>query len=271
MAAAGQFQSVSLTPQQISAITNSTSNLSSVANWSQNNLNSIFVNLDGELGHHIKKYEIMESTEDILVLSVTAHRMYSVQHYKLTSAELLKHIKQEDREKAEEIRKYYSQKIMMLKLKEAKFSGFREALNKLVHSDGKTFREDMIGVAWYIPKFYQYDIQLDEIKLQVTQDQGFEQLDKERKPGSLQLSCNLTPIKRLHRKTKNRNAYEYWFKDDNLNAGVVLYVTPDNQLLPLWEHFFNKKEVLRVRGNYIRQRLDGFEHFKLHNWQLENI
>lgn len=269
------YKTTTLTPQQMNNLTlaGSGNPVSHPSSWQSSitNLNSIFVNFDNNNGPHIKKYEVMESTEDLLVLASTAHRIKSHTHCRLTSEEILKFITNEDREKAEEIRKYYSQKIMMLKLKEARFSSFREQLNKLVHSDGKMFREDMLGVAYHLPKFYEYDTQMDEIKIQVTQDQSFDKLDKDGKPKSLGLTCNLTPIKRLHRKTKHRNTYEYWFKDDNLNAGVVLYTTPDNQLLPLWEHFFDKKEVLRIKGNYIRQKIDGFEHFKLHNWKLENI
>ncbi|MEI6597979.1 MAG: hypothetical protein WCL22_02950, partial [bacterium] len=95
---------------------------------------------------HVKKYEVFETTEDILALSVTWHRLRPLISHgisniinpsnrptKLTDSILFKELIQEDREKADVIRDYYSKKLMMFTLKGQKFSNYRKDLNTFIH------------------------------------------------------------------------------------------------------------------------------------------
>ena len=220
---------------------------------------------------YIKKYEMIESAESILTLSVAAHRLLKDTsiYYKITDREVFNKIISEDRALAETIKDYYSKKIMMWKLQgNNKLSSFREDMNKLIHSDMLTFKENMIGIAYWLPHFYQYDIDLDVIKSELTVSQDFQSMDKLGKPGTLKISENLIPVARLQRRTKRNKHFEYWMKDEKHNAGVVIELEDKNQLQHLWDSIFNQKQPLKIDGWYTRRQRDGFEYYSIKNWTL---
>ena len=207
-----------------------------------------------------------------MALAVTANRMMRNDkiHYKLTDSELYRKVEQSDRDKAQEIRDYYSKKVMMLKLKgNGKMSSFREDLNKLVHSDGLIYKESMIGVAYWLPTFYEYDLDLDTIKSGLDTNQNFEALDKRNVPNVKKLTVDLSPIKRIKRVSKRSKFFEYWMKDSDLNAGVVLILEEKNQLQHLWDYIFERESTIKIKGNYVRKHRDGFEYYSINNWELD--
>lgn len=220
----------------------------------------------------LKKYEVYESVEPILALSSAAHRIFRDNkiHYKLTDRDLFGKVTPEDKVMADQIKDYYSKKVMMWKLKgNGQLSPFRDDMNKLIHSDGLTFKESMIGIAYWLPVFYQYDIDMDLIKMNINTNQNFEQMNKDGKPGVLKLTETLTPIKRLDRKTKRSKLHEYWFKSgDSHNAGVVIHLEEKNQLQHLWDKLFNLKEPMKIEGFYSRRRRDDFEFYSITNWSV---
>jgi hypothetical protein len=220
----------------------------------------------------VKKYEIVETTEDIVALAVTAQRVFKTDHihYKLLDADLFKKVTSDDRMKATSIKEYYSKKVMMHKLKsERKLSSFREDMNKLIHTDGTTFKESMIGVAYWLPEFYEYDLKLDLIKTNYDINQDFDKLNKQGNPGTLRLSVDLQPVECLQRRTKRTKNHEYWFKDTKRNAGVVIKIEDKNQLKHVWDYVFNNEKQVTISGQYTRQTLDNFEYFSITNWELQ--
>lgn len=220
----------------------------------------------------VKKYEIVETTEDIVTLAVTAHRVMqnSKIYHTLLERELFEKVTSEDREQARTIKDYYSKKVMMCKLKsDKKLSPYREDMNKLIHTDGMTFKESMVGIAYWLPEFYDYDCKLDLIKTNFDTKQNFDQLNKDGKPGTLKLSVDLEPVDCIQRKSKRTKHHEYWFKDTKLNAGVVIKIEDKNQLKNVWDMVFNNEKSITIAGQYTRQTLDNFEYFSVTNWELQ--
>ena len=229
-------------------------------------------NLTDNTHINLKKFEMYESTEDVVALACTVHRLYEEKqiYYKITDRDTFNKLEQQDRDKAKEIKDYYSKKVMMLKLKgTGHLSPFRTDMNTLIHSDGLLFKESMIGVAYWLPKFYAYDLEMDEIKRQVDHNHKFEEMDKQGTVSVRKLTANLTPLKRLRRTTKRSKSYEYWMKDDTLNAGVVLHLEDKNQLQHLWDYMFDTEKVLKINGSYARRKRDGFEYFSVTNWTID--
>lgn len=225
-----------------------------------------------ELNPSVKKYEVVETTEDILALAVTARREFKEHsiYYKLLDSELFNKVTDADRAHARTIKDYYSKKVMMLKLKtEKQLSPFREDMNKLIHTDGMTFKESMIGVAYWLPEFYSYDQKLDSIKTQLETSQLFDKLNKEGKPHTLKLCAKLEPMECIQRRTKRTKNHEYWFRDTKLNAGVVMQIEDKNQLKHVWDYVFNSEKTVTIAGQYTRQTLDNFEYFSVRNWELQ--
>lgn len=225
-----------------------------------------------DVHHKVKKYEIYESPEDILVLSAASKRLRDKNvniFHKLLEKELFDRITPEDRETAQAIRDYYSKKIMIWKLKDSsRMSSYREDLNTFVHSDGLTFKEEMIGLAYHLPSFYEYDLDLDYVRSCVDINQEFKKLDDDNRPRILKCTVKLEPIKKIVKKRKRLEAVQYWFKDTELNAGCVIQIDKNNPLEHIWEHLFNTEKVLQIEGNFIRLKLDDFEYFRVKNWNL---
>ena len=198
----------------------------------------------------VKRYEVIESTEDIVVLAVTANRVFkeSQLHYKLLDSELFRKVSSDDRVKAQAIKDYYSKRIMMNKLKgQGTMSSFREDLNKLIHSDCLTFRENMIGVAYWLPEFHEYDTTMDNVKSNIKTNQDFDGLNKKGTPGTLRLTATLEPIKCVRRFSKRTKVHEYWFKDTKLDAGVVISLEDKNQLKPVWDYIFSNENQMSIK------------------------
>jgi hypothetical protein len=220
----------------------------------------------------VKRYEVFESPEDVLALSVAWKRLRDNDKHivgKLLDSELFNHIKQEDRNKANEIRDYYSKKVMMWKLKgDGKLTPYRDDMNNFVHGNGLVVKENMFGLIYYLPIFYEYDLNLDNVRSQVKQNQNFKKLDKENKPRALIITEDLIPISKIEKKNKRGMSTQYWFKDTSMDAGVMLSVAKGNNLEHLWEYMFDNEKVLKIKGRYIRRYIDDFEYYSVDNWEL---
>ena len=223
----------------------------------------------------VKKYEVYESPEDLLALSVAWKRLRDAGGImpvinNLIDKDLYSHVTNDDRQLANTIRDFYSKKIMMWKLKNiSEFSHYRKDLNSFVHSNGLTFNENMLGLAYHLPAFYDYDIVLDSVKSEVNPHQEFKKLDTQMKPKVLTLSTNLIPLKKLEKKRKKIHNIQYWFKDDTINAAVCITVEKNNTLLHVWDQIFDNQKVLKIKGRYVRRTLDDFEYFSVDRWELD--
>lgn len=247
---------------------------SSASSWLNQNMsnwaNDLSLNLNSH-HHSIKKFEMYETPVDVLTLSCTLQRLREEREYghKILDKKVVESVTSEDHAKSATIRDYYSKKIMFGKLNEKLFmSKFREDMNKFVHSDGLHFKESDIGMICYLPTFYDYDIQVDEVKASVVTNQGFRDMDSKGTPNALDSIVTLKPLKKIVRKTRNRELLQYWFTDDKLNAGVLMHLTKDNPLLHIWDNLFLGQESLKVSGYFARTHSDDFEYFKVSSWKL---
>ncbi len=228
------------------------------------------MNDEQRYGSHIKKYSIFESTEDLLVLACTWRRLR--EHNKASTAnmnnmldnKLLEFISLDDRTEATEIQDYYSKKVMMWKLKGNHLTKYRNDLNEMIHGDPKKFREEMIGIAYFLPSFKEYDVGLDAVRCEV-KNVPINRVDKIQHTTRL-----LSPMKKLVRKTKRINEVHYWLQDQ-ANHGVMLSLDAKNPLLPIWNHLFETKDVLTMKGSFFAQSRDDFEYYSVKNYELTNI
>jgi hypothetical protein len=279
--AIGQHASgnMALTATQIQALTNmgnltyagSTSNIGLQGPGGRNILNEIRLSSSNQ-HDSLKRYEVCESTEDIVTLGTTAYRIMrdNSVHYKLTERDLYSKITSDDRELSEQIKNYYSKKVMMWNLKgDGKLSSFRKDMNTLIHSDGLVFKESMIGIAYWLPYFHEYDLRMDKIKIQVNKDQDYNSLDKKNVPRSLNITEKLIPLDRIVRRSKHGKMIEYWLKSNNeLEAAIQIKLEDKNPLQHIWDKIFDKKEELSIEGMYNRRKLDDLEYFSVTKWQL---
>ena len=226
-------------------------------------------NLEFEFNDDVKKYEVYEISQDLLALSVCwARYRRAKDEYKphptitkLLDSELFRLVSEDDIAQANVIRDYYSKKIMVLKLKNEGFTSFREDLNTFIHSDGKMFRENMMPLAYRLPEFYDYDIQLQEMlrdlnkQFEDTEDQAY---------GGKKI---LKPMKKFVVKLRTNKFSEYWLKDDD-NKAYKIEIPIENKLNHLWEHFF-EQESIPLQGHFRYMERDGINYFHLKNWEID--
>ena len=224
---------------------------------------------------NVKKYEVFETTEDILALSVTWHRLRPLISHgisniinpsnrptKLTDQILFKEMTQEDRDKANVIRDYYSKKIMMFTLKGQRLTSYRKDLNTFIHGDCKIVKEEMMPLVYRLPEFYEYDVGLDEMLLDL--DTRFE--------GS-QIAFptikTFTPVKKFTVKRKSRKFVEYWLKD-NENKPYKIEIDSNNELMHLWDYFYDKGKYHEITLDTVVKFVnrDSISHYKLIKWKL---
>jgi hypothetical protein len=261
-----------LSSAQISPITLSglvgyapTTSLTSGIQWDE-------ISIQSKYHEAVKKYEVLESPEDVLALSVTWKRLNKINSSavasisNLLSKELFEHITDEDRELGQEIRDYYSKKIMLWKLKNARFSKFRDELNSYIHSPTPLLvKNDLLGMIYYLPYFHEYDTGVDEVRVQVNPKINV----------SLQMvrakSRELEPLQKIVSKRKSAVTNHYWLKDIETNSAVQFVFDVSNPLEHIWSMLFAKNKIMEVTGSYYAKSRDEFEYLSVKNWKLENI
>ena len=244
-------------------------NLSYQGNVSPNNIFSLdsFMN-DRNMNPAVKKYEIYESPTDLLALSCAWKRMRDAgtaqgRISKLLDRDLFELLTSEDYSHAERVRDYYSKKIVIWKLKGDRMTSYRNDLSTFVHSDGTKFREDMLGLAYHLPSFYDYDTQMDDVRFQV------EATGIPSKP-LINSPKILKPLKRIAHKSKRVNFVQYWFRDTTNNHASLIQIDAKNQLEHLWNYVFDNSDSIEIVGNFHPKQRDNFEYLSISNWNLSH-
>ena len=245
-------------------------------------LNNIFHNANGVSwddlylnNSNVKKYEVIETTEDVLALSVTWHRLRPTLSHNiniinnpssrpttLTDTILFKEMIQEDRDRANVIRDYYSKKLMVLTLREQRLTKFRKDLSTFIHGDSKVVKEELMPIIYRLPEFYEYDISFDEMVRDLNTRFEFPEHTQ-----AWSGTKTLKPIKKFIVKHRINKFSEYWLKDDD-NKLVKIEVPIDNKLNHLWEHFF-EQDSIPLQGYFKHMERDGISYFHLKNWEID--
>lgn len=224
----------------------------------------------------IKKYEVIETPEDLLAMSVAWHRIRKENKEAgtkthpptittLLSNDLINYITPDDRVKADTIRIYYSKKIMMLTLMEIRLTSFREDLKDYLHGDCKKFIEKVVPMIYRLPEFYEFDIQFENIKKQMAPAMDRD-VHEFLRSTSKSKSLELTPIISLKRENRKLKIFEYWMKSLLGNA-YCISISHDNPLKPLWDREFTREKITFNTDLNPRVR-DGLFYYQLKNYQV---
>lgn len=236
--------------------------LGSNAGWNTISLADVFTD-----NQYVKKREVYSLTEDVITLAVAVQRLRKTNvttYYRLTDEKLFSEITDADRVLTQQIRDYYGKKAIVWKLKNNHISNFRNELIDLLNSDGKNVTEQFFGMAWYLPNFYEYDVQMDQLKeelgLPVNADKY---ISHERKSRLIKVE----PLRMIERKSKTTHRLNYWFKVND-EIGGCINLDPNNELLSMFNHFFynNKSMMMEARTN--PQDLDNYKYVKLFDYKI---
>lgn len=229
-----KIQPHSYTPSSpsIMSLDSLTSDFDTILNWSSSN---------------VKKYEVIETTEDLLALSCTWHRIRTLNLParstidRMLSDELFELVTDADREMANEVRDYYSKKLMIFTLKDQKLTPFRQDLSEYLHGDANKFTEKAIAMVYRLPEFYVVDAEFDKVKQDLDKELPNFNLSDRR---AVKRQVTLTPITFFNKNTKTTKLVEYWLKDKNDNAYQLIIQDPaNNKLLSLWNREFKQTQI----------------------------
>lgn len=219
---------------------------------------------DTDFGYNsdVKKYEVYEISQDLLALSVCWARLRKERKEnaglklyapisKLLDSELFRQVSSDDIAHANNIRDYYSKKIVMWKLKGITLTNFRNDLNTFIHSDGKMFKENMMPLVYRLPEFYDYDIEFEQMSLEHNKE-----ITKLSTPNK-----ELKFIKKLFVNNRRLKRSEYWFSDANNNL-VNINFDVNNPLLSLLDVTLSKGDIT-LDGPYSKRNRDGTEYLRV--------
>ena len=236
---------------------NTTISLTSAGNVIGSSPLNIF---EDEIQHHVKRYEVFEIEEDLLLLSIVWQRMRKERDNNqqgqiampstVTDKILFRNITPEDRTRTETIRDYYHKKFMMWALNDIRLTSFREDLKKLIQSDGKVFKENIRPLAYRIPEFYDYDVMFDEMFIEHNT-----QVKQDRQKATSTKTFKL--VKTMVRKRRHSTVKEFWFSDENDNLNLMA-VSKDNPLLKLME--YHSQNTFKIQGLFEKKIRDNREY-----------
>ena len=166
-------------------------------------------------------------------------------------------ISDRERDMAKAIRDYYHKKLMVLTLKGKSLSKFRLDLVEYI-KEGYTNRypEKFKGLIHKLPEFYHYDLAIDELRINSTNEKRNSEIGVK----------TLTPVQKLERKTKGITTYHYWFHDDN----KYLYkfrVHKENELERMFDSLFTKGEM-RISAHFQPRDVDDLHFSNIKGPQL---
>ena len=253
------ISSHSISPLSINSLSNN-----STISLDDTYLNNLFKNINRS--DYVKRYEVIEATEDILALSVAWKRLRDTKNESiqvgittLLDDNLFRKIEEPDRIRANEIRDYFSKKIMLWTLKSVKLSAYRQDLNKFIHGDSKKVTEELLPLIYRLPEFYEYDIQFDQFKREVNLEiTNFSNID------SVKKITTLTPVTSFYKTNKRVKHFEYWLKDSNDNAHLIT-IEPKNPLKHIWDKIFTNGQ-LRIEATCYPKKYDELQYYQLLNW-----
>lgn len=214
---------------------------------------------------NVKKYEIIETTEDLMALSTAWYRIrmsrdtsapVEVFPTTLLDKVLFPEVNAEDRQNAADIRDYYSKKIMMWKLKGQELTNFQKDMNEFIHTDGVKFQEKMIPLVYSLPGFYFYDKEFDVMASEHhTKIATFNEVTTKK----------LSLLKVLNSGKRSNKKKDYWFSDDQDHL-VKMTFQADNPLLSLLDNY--AQDYIIVKGLYTKITRDDRDFFFLTKQQF---
>lgn len=164
-----------------------------------------------------------------------------------------------DRQLARDITDYYTKKYFFTHLTNGEISKFRNDTLALL-SATDSVSNDMIGIAFKLPKFYYNDLIIDNTVF-------------DGQPSTVILGVDeITNIVVEHKKLsfltkidastkRDCGVYHYWFKDELGNRVQIEYSKSD-PMSNVWEKMISAGDVV-VKGALTVRNLDGRQHYQL--------
>ena len=202
----------------------------------------------------------MTFKDDPVALAWAGYRLYLVNPANRWADFADVEVTAEDRSKAQEIRSYYTGRILMDTMKSKQpMSEFRKKLYGLLI--GKTgLKKKDIGLLYRLPYFYVEDTDLDQVIAQT--EAPTTALAQAPVTGTFNL------IKRIQVSRRSTESVQFWLRHHKKTVPFLIAVKADNPLLPLLQNILERSLPISATA-----------HFKIHRgyhrnrgfYQLSNV
>lgn len=205
------------------------------------------------------KQPLIEFKDDPVALACASYRYWiDAPHTRWVEFDQLTVIPQ-DRTKAEELKKYYRDRLMIEALTSTRNqppSEFRQKLYKVI-TDCAELTQNDIGLLYRLPYFYQEDQDVDAV-MEQTKSVDIHQIGHN-------ITGNFSLIKKVLRSRKHGDYHDYWMCREGDHAPYLVIVKSDNPLNSVWNSLL--KRPVSLTGKIWTKQHRGF-HKRRQYYQL---
>jgi hypothetical protein len=218
--------------------------------------------------------QVYTTDYDPLLVSVVAWRIYGDSVPELRFRELGEHyekllendhITDADRCEVERIVSHFNAQFTMTMLKKGTLSEWQKTTSEWL-TNRHTHTRNHIGMIYRLPEFYHTDLEMEEMFTKnFSHSYDISGVSVRRHPGTRRLR----PVKVIKRNLRSRKTFNYWMKDIDTGAPVVLKLEQSNSLTHLWDLIFYNGDELTISGMFYRKdHPRGQEMLEAEKWKV---
>ena len=210
---------------------------------------------------------ITDFKEDPLVLAACLYRLMQDEvtlYFSLADDRLLELITDEDKELAEQIRKYYTKKFFWANFTTG-VSSFRSRLLVLLETKTMSCSDQDCGIYYKIPWFYKEDMAYEKFK------KTYKTTDIPKVFYGLKAQKSLLNLKFLEStvcRQRKRKIERFWFTDST--HLFCVQVEQENPLLDMFKHYVSNNDVT-IESYKAQDRIDDMEFYRLYKFNFTQL
>lgn len=184
-------------------------------------------------------------------------------YYNMEGEEVREHVTDEIRERAEEIRKYYTKKWFWASLNDQRLSDYRRRVCYLLENRISKCEEKDVGIYFKLPWFYDEDMIYEDFK-KTYNTTDLPQIKYGMTPVRDRLT--LTYLKSSTATQQKRKLERFWFTDGSYLFNIT--VTSDNPLLEMFRNMIEPGKSVTIDSYKSVDRVDQMYYYKLFKFKF---
>jgi hypothetical protein len=218
--------------------------------------------------------QVFTTNYDLLLVSVVAWRIYGDSVPELRFREFDEnyekflegdHITSADYFEVERIVSHFNSQFTMTLLKRGGLSEWQKTTSEWLNNR-RAYTRNHIGMIYRLPEFYHTDLEMEEMfTSHFSHRYDISEIGVRRQSGTR----HLRPVKVIKRNLRSGKTFNYWMKDIDTGAPVVLKLEQSNSLTHLWDLVFYNGDELTISGMFSRKdHPRGQEFLEAEKWKV---